>query len=325
MTQLQAGPLNFEWQENWGQRPSKPEYFSHHGMACTADGEIVVGDVNDPVLSFYSPAGKLLRVAEIAAPVVETHALCCMRSENENYILVADIGHKDGDETKHGIGQVLVCTGTGAVVQRFGPEHCGYSADDTQFKPTGVAVDTETGHIWIADGYGYGVVHCLSASGQHVCSINGSEGAGLFACPHSVWIDTRRVEQTLIYVADRGNGRVQIFDSTGCFHSVITHKEFRSPSAFAQVETYVIIVDLCAQLVVLDAENAVVATLADGKECVSRPGWPNALNEKNELQPPDLPVGILNSPHGITADADGNLYISEWLLGGRYIKLNRRK
>jgi hypothetical protein len=30
---------------------------------------------------------------------------------------------------------------------------------------------------------------------------------------------------------------------------------------------------------------------------------------------------LFNSPHGISSDNDGNIYVSEWLIGGRYTKL----
>jgi sulfur carrier protein ThiS len=32
----------------------------------------------------------------------------------------------------------------------------------------------------------------------------------------------------------------------------------------------------------------------------------------------------LNSPHSVAVDVDGNLYVSEWLLGGRYTKFALR-
>ncbi len=32
-----------------------------------------------------------------------------------------------------------------------------------------------------------------------------------------------------------------------------------------------------------------------------------------------------NSPHSLATDADGNLYVSEWLIGGRYTKLKIRR
>jgi hypothetical protein len=34
-----------------------------------------------------------------------------------------------------------------------------------------------------------------------------------------------------------------------------------------------------------------------------------------------LEPGVLRTPHGITSDAGGNVYVSEWLVGGRVIKL----
>jgi hypothetical protein len=37
--------------------------------------------------------------------------------------------------------------------------------------------------------------------------------------------------------------------------------------------------------------------------------------------PHDLQEGHLNSPHSLAVDADGNLYVSEWLIGGSYTAL----
>ena len=34
-----------------------------------------------------------------------------------------------------------------------------------------------------------------------------------------------------------------------------------------------------------------------------------------------LVEGRFNSPHGITSDGEGNIYVTEWLIGGRYTKL----
>ena len=36
-----------------------------------------------------------------------------------------------------------------------------------------------------------------------------------------------------------------------------------------------------------------------------------------------LEAGKFNSPHGLAVDANGNLYVAEWLIGGRVTKLNR--
>ena len=47
-------------------------------------------------------------------------------------------------------------------------------------------------------------------------------------------------------------------------------------------------------------------------------------NAGGELVPTDLlEAGKFNSPHGMAVDGLGNIYVSEWLIGGRYTKLAR--
>jgi hypothetical protein len=54
----------------------------------------------------------------------------------------------------------------------------------------------------------------------------------------------------------------------------------------------------------------------------TRPAWPNTLTGDGRTEIPRLPSSDrFNSPHSVATDADGNLYVSEWLLGGRYTKL----
>ena len=50
--------------------------------------------------------------------------------------------------------------------------------------------------------------------------------------------------------------------------------------------------------------------------------------EKKETtlgRPSDLHPGKFNSPHGMTIDKDGNIYVAEWLIGGRMTKLRRTR
>lgn len=52
-------------------------------------------------------------------------------------------------------------------------------------------------------------------------------------------------------------------------------------------------------------------------------GWPNRKNKTGEeVHPPaDIPEGEFNSPHGMACDSNGDIYVSEWLLGDRFTKL----
>ncbi|MCH8900464.1 MAG: hypothetical protein IH942_08265 [Acidobacteria bacterium] len=51
-------------------------------------------------------------------------------------------------------------------------------------------------------------------------------------------------------------------------------------------------------------------------------GWPNSKDSDGQVVPTSLlEPGKFNSPHGMAVDADGNLYVAEWLIGGRLTKL----
>ena len=42
--------------------------------------------------------------------------------------------------------------------------------------------------------------------------------------------------------------------------------------------------------------------------------WPNVTSE-------NVHSGLFNSPHGIATDSSGNIYVAEWMIGGRITKL----
>ena len=65
--------------------------------------------------------------------------------------------------------------------------------------------------------------------------------------------------------------------------------------------------------------------LGNGRGWPGLPGWPNTLTADGRAEVTDLRhTEHLNSPHSVAVDADGNLYVSEWLLGGRYTKFALR-
>ncbi len=94
-------------------------------------------------------------------------------------------------------GQVLMALG-----DRDGP------SKDTPFNfPTDVWV-SESGEIYVCDGYGNSQVHKFSGAGDLLLSWGSAgSGPGQFKVPHSVSID----QQGRIYVCDRDNDRIQIF------------------------------------------------------------------------------------------------------------------
>jgi DNA-binding beta-propeller fold protein YncE len=81
-------------------------------------------------------------------------------------------------------------------------------------QPTKVARDPRTGEIYVSDGYGNARVHKFTSEGKYLFSW-GESGTdpGQFNLVHSVVTDP----QGLVYVADRENHRIQIFDDRGQF------------------------------------------------------------------------------------------------------------
>lgn len=103
-------------------------------------------------------------------------------------------------------GKVLLTLGT--------PGKSG--VDDSHFdQPTDVAI-APSGEIFVSDGYGNARVVKFDAQGRFVKAW-GKKGTapGEFDLPHSIAIDS----EGLLYVADRSNGRVQIFDTDGNFQA----------------------------------------------------------------------------------------------------------
>jgi hypothetical protein len=123
-------------------------------------------------------------------------------------------------------------------------------------------------------------------------------------------------------VADRGNGRIQVFRLDGSFDRVVGGSFLVSPSAFASYGGNLVVAELHARLAVIGPDDRLVCYLGEDGEACRRPGWPNGVDEhEHPVRAPDLRPGRFNSPHGLAVGTDGKLYVAEWLIGGRMIKL----
>ena len=87
-------------------------------------------------------------------------------------------------------------------------------------RPTHVALSPQTGDIYISDGYGNSRVHKYDPKGRLLFSW-GEPGTdpGCFNIPHNIATDA----EGLVYVADRENHRVQVFDAKGHYQYQINN------------------------------------------------------------------------------------------------------
>ena len=331
-----SGQHQYEWIDNWAQIPDSDARrggWAHPGVAVTTRGEVVTFHPGEPALLFLAADGRLLR--SVPTDLTEGHGITCTREGDTEYLWLADPGSKGvrvGDELRRtsSPGRVIKMALDGQVVQTLErPDLPAYG--EGRYSPTSVAVHEErfggNGDVWVADGYGKHYVHRysrFSKAGEYVGSINGGEGAaGAFSCPHGIWIDNRRAEPEL-YIADRGNRQVQVYDLDGSFKRAFGQNYLNSPSGFARDGRLLIVAELWARLAILDADDRLICYLGDNSPVRAMPGYPNELDERNvPCRTSRLRPGKFNSPHGIAADSGGNIYVAEWLIGGRMTKLEK--
>ena len=123
--------------------------------------------------------------------------------DNEDNIWVTDVGLHQVFKFDHA-GNLLMTLGERGVPGK----------DASHFNmPTDVAIFPD-GSFYVSDGYVNSRITKFSQDGEYLTGW-GSKGMepGQFDVPHSIALDS----QGLIYVADRGNARIQIFDEAGKF------------------------------------------------------------------------------------------------------------
>lgn len=329
----QAAGFVFDWEEGWGaigHHDGSSTGWAHHGIAVTRDGRIITFSEEGPEVLILNHDGDLL--TSWVADVTEGHGLYVSREGAEEYLWISDTGAKDTLTSDGGYaevpdvprGAVVKCTLDGTELFRIeAPDIDLYR--NAAFTPAEVAIDERSqggsGDIWVADAYGQQLVLRFDEHGQLLGTLTGDEGAGRFAHPHSVFID-RRGDSPVLLVADRRNGRVLVYDLDGRWLQGFGEDFFVTPSAFVKRGSYLFVIELDARITILDADNRPVGRI--GVSPGRGPGWPNAFLEDGSAVRPTLVPGQLNTPHGAAFDAEGNLYIAEWLIGGRLIRLLNR-
>jgi DNA-binding beta-propeller fold protein YncE len=186
--------------------------------------------------------------------------------------------------------QVVHYDRQGRVLQRLGDPQGrpGDNASRAAFnQPTAIAFGAD-GALFITDGYGNSRVVEFNRAGQYVRQW-GSKGAGdgQFDIVHDIVVDARG----LLYVADRNNQRVQIFDQRGKFLGKWT-AGVGSPWGlhYARAENAFYLCDgVNNRVLKLDANGRVVGAL----------GAPGAAPGQFQL------------PHYLALDSAGAIYVAE--------------
>ena len=164
---------------------------------------------------------------------------------------------------------------------------------------THTALDPNTGDIYISDGYGNSRVHKYSPDGKLLFSWGGpGTDPGEFSIVHNIITD----KDGLVYVADRENHRIQIFDSNGKFQDQWSN--VHRPCALYISEDQTIYVgelgwgmsvnrnvpNIGPRVSVMNTKGETLARLGNGY---------------------GLETGQFISPHGLCIDSHKSIYVGE--------------
>jgi DNA-binding beta-propeller fold protein YncE len=194
--------------------------------------------------------------------------------------------------------QVIKFSPKGDVLMKLGqvggatPPECCYAPNDVLVAPNG--------DIFIGEGHGQGpdLVLKLDKTGKLIKSWGGAgTGPGQFDQPHSLAMDSKG----LLYVADRNNNRVQVFDQDGKF--IRQYYQFGRPSG--------VFIDKKDNLYVADSESQAVSR--------NHLGWKNGMRMGSLKDgkvvafipdPANPPMGT-SAAEGVAVDSKGNIYGAE--------------
>ncbi len=316
---LGSGNHRYEWVRGWGALPSGLKYGSTHGgVVIDSQSHIYFSTDGDLGIVVLDRDGKYVRsFGKEWKPDRDgngTHDMQLHKVKGDEFIFLVSL-------FRHEFAKI---TPQGSVVWVRGfPEKSGLYKAKEEFRPTGITV-APNGDVYVTDGYGLNYIHHYSGNGEYQNSWGGKSTTakedGKFATPHKITIDRRAGGEPLVMVTDRANHRLQWFTLAGKHVKTVdgsANDFLRLPSVLSIRESEVAIGDLAGRVTILDKSNKLVAQLGDSGDEKKR--------STNKIPPEQWVDGQFIACHGLTWDKNGDIYVSEYSLAGRVVKLKKLK
>ncbi|MEM6560271.1 MAG: hypothetical protein AAF656_01615 [Planctomycetota bacterium] len=291
------GKFQYEWHDHFVKLPMSPLAIvggRTHGVGVLSDGDVVVFAQTENAVQRYDKTGKLKKKWG-GQKWTGAHGITVVEEDGEDLLYLVD------EES----GAFVKSQPNGKVIEKFkSPKSPG------KFRPTWGCPGPD-GKIWLADGYGSELVHCWDGKDWKI-TLDGTEGAGRFKCPHGIAFSPAGE----LYVADRGNQRISIYDADGKFlrnHDKLCH----TPNMFVFHDKHIYVPELHTGIKVFDMKMKLVAEIGANPGVTETENWPN-LGKTKHVQP-----GKFNSPHCVAVAENGDVYVAEWIIGGRVTWLEK--
>ncbi len=302
-----CGIMTFDTVPGWGLRPDgKSALGSTHGAVVIDKAGNIYTSAKEGVFVF-SPEGKVIQTY-LGKDYSNIHDMEIRDEAGTEFIYAARNANAEG---------IKFSISHGEIVMKLGfPKESGLEL--TKFNPTAITV-APNGDIFLSDGYASNYIFKFDKTGKYLMHF-GKKGNELkeFNTAHGMTLDTRYDPPRLL-ICDRNHlpkGRLLHYDLNGEFiDEVVTG--LGKPTSVAVQGDYVSVPDLDGRLVILDKSNTIIAVLGHNPD--PKKGGSFKIPQEEWVE------GVFSGTHGSYWDKDGNLYVQDWNISGRIMKLVRVK
>lgn len=300
-----CGLMTFDTVPGWGLGPDGKSVLgsTHGGVVVDKSGDIYVSANKGLVV--FSPEGDVIR-SYVGDKYSNMHDIEIREEGGVEYIYAARNNDKEGIKFRAKDGKI--------VLTLTFPEESGLNL--VRFNPTAITVGPN-GDIYLSDGYASNHVFRYDKNGRYLHHF-GIKGNGLkhFNTAHGMTLDTRYDPPRLL-ICDRNHqpkGRLLHYDLDGNFIQVVI-TGLGMPTSAAVQGDFVSVPDLHGRVVILDRNNTIMAVLGHNPDPKQR--------ANHGVKQADWIEGVFSGTHGSYWDKEGNLYVQDWNVDGRIMKLVR--